>query len=90
MELTQKQIEILDFTLYHASNGLYCCSFDDPDMNLLIARGLMTKVARASFIPSQEGYFGITTKGSRTLRGLEPHTHATQTETSTLSGGHRL
>ncbi len=76
MELTKKQMNILDFTLYHATNGLYCCSFDDPDMKFLIANGLMTKVARASFVPSQEGYFGITAKGSRTIRQAQEQSEA--------------
>jgi len=59
MKLTKEQIDILDHTMHRAASGFFCG--DSPDMQGLVAAGLMESAGRKSFVP--EGYFRITEKG---------------------------
>ena len=64
MQLNSEQQEILKHTVYHAVGGLYCG--DSPDMQALVAAGLMEFAGRKSFVP--DPYFRITALGRETLK----------------------
>ena len=63
MNLTHTQIEILDHTVHRAAQGLYCGG--GPDMDALVAAGLMEYAGRKSFVP--DPYLRITSKGREEL-----------------------
>ena len=67
MTLSREQRGILEHTLYHAPQGLYCG--DSPDMQSLVADGLMEEAGRLSFGPDL--YFRITRKGKEALQQTE-------------------
>lgn len=57
--LNREQLAILDHTAHRAAYGLYCG--DSPDMQKLVADGLMVSAGRKSFVPDE--YFRMTSKG---------------------------
>jgi hypothetical protein len=63
-ELNREQLCILDHTVHRAANRMYCG--DSPDMQVLVAAGLMKSAGRKSFVPSE--YFTITPEGYEALR----------------------
>lgn len=64
MELNCEQLAILDHTAHRAAGGFYCG--DSPDMQALVAAGLMESAGRKSFVPDE--YFRMTGKGREALR----------------------
>lgn len=62
--LNREQIAILDHTEHRAARGLYCGG--GPDMDALVAAGLMQSAGRAAWCPDE--YFRITGKGRTALR----------------------
>lgn len=62
--LTKKQVSILDHTAHRAAGGLYCG--DSPDMQGLVALGMMVSAGRKSFVPDE--YFRMTGKGREALK----------------------
>jgi hypothetical protein len=62
--LTPIQISILEHTLHRAAGGYYCGG--GPDMDALVAAGLMEYAGRKSFVP--DPYYTITSKGCEALR----------------------
>lgn len=66
MALKRQQIEILRHTLHRAAGGLFCGG--GPDMDALVAAGLMESAGRKSFVPDE--YFRITSAGRSALRQL--------------------
>ena len=58
-ELNYEQRAIMNHTMYRAANGLYCG--DSPDMQILVAAGLMESAGKKSFVPDE--YFRLTRKG---------------------------
>ena len=65
--LTDEQVAILDHTAYRAARGLYCGG--SPDMDGLVAAGLMEDAGRKSFVP--DPYYRITGAGREALREAE-------------------
>ena len=59
MKLNKEQMEILDHATHRAADGFYCG--DSPDMQVLVAAGLMKSAGRKPFVPDE--YFSITRKG---------------------------
>ena len=64
---SRRQIEILDHTVHRAAGGLYCGG--GPDMDALVAAGMMESAGRKSFVPDE--YFRITAKGRSALRAAK-------------------
>jgi len=64
MDLNKEQMAILDHTAHRAAGGLYCG--DSPDMQKLVANGLMASAGKKSFCPDE--YFRMTAKGRDFLR----------------------
>jgi|688.fasta_scaffold432101_2 hypothetical protein len=64
MNLTTEQIAILDHTTYRAARGCFCG--DSPDMQVLVAAGLMKSAGRIPICPDE--YFRITLEGLAALR----------------------
>lgn len=62
--MTKEHIDIMEHTRDRAAGGLYCG--DSPEMQELVAAGLMTEAGRKSFVP--EPYFQLTGKGRVALR----------------------
>lgn len=54
----------MDHTANRTANGLYCG--DSPDMQELVAAGLMVSVGRKSFVPDE--YFKLTAAGYEALK----------------------
>ena len=68
MTLTREQVSILDHTLRRASvPGHYCGG--GPDMDVLVAAGLMESAGRVSWVPDE--YFRIRPAGKAFLRTAE-------------------
>lgn len=59
MSLSREQREILEHTAYRAAQGLFCG--DSPDMQSLVAAGLMEEAGQKAFVP--DTYFRLTRKG---------------------------
>jgi len=55
---------ILDHTIHRASGGMYCG--DSPDMQQLVAAGLMRSSGHKFFVPDE--YFQITIEGREALK----------------------
>jgi len=72
MELNREQIAILDHTAHRAAGGYYCG--DSPDMQALVAAGIMVSAGRKSFVPDE--YFRMTGKGREALRTANAEHHA--------------
>lgn len=70
--MNKEQIAILDHTLRRAANGLYCG--DSPDMQALVAAGLMESAGCTTFVPDE--YFRMTGKGREALRSANTDNHA--------------
>ena len=68
--VTRSQLEILDHTEHRAAGGLYCGG--SPDMDALVAAGLMEFAGRKSFVP--DAYYRITSKGRALLRSQNART----------------
>lgn len=66
-DLTKEQQEILQHTRYRAARNMYCG--DSPDMQVLVAHGLMTYAGQLSFVPDK--YFKLTKYGTRVLKDME-------------------
>lgn len=64
MELSKEHIWIMEHTRDRAAGGLYCG--DSPEMQELVAAGLMDCAGNKSFVP--EPYFSLTSKGRKVLR----------------------
>ena len=64
MTLSKEQLAILNHTAYRAAGGLYCG--DSPDMQGLVAAGLMVSAGKKSFVPDE--YFRITGEGREALK----------------------
>lgn len=62
--LTREQCAILHHTVHRAAGGFYCGG--GPDMDVLVARGLMQSAGRKSFVPDE--YFRITAAGRTALQ----------------------
>ncbi len=62
--MNREQRDIMEHTATRAANGLYCG--DSPDMQMLVADGLMVSAGRKSFVPDE--YFRLTSKGREVLR----------------------
>ena len=62
--LTDEQVAILDHTEHWAAHGLFCGG--GPDMDALVAAGLMEDAGRKSFVP--DPYYRITGAGRVALR----------------------
>ena len=62
--LTREQREILYHTEHRAAGGFYCGG--GPDMDALVAAGLMQSAGHKSFVPDE--YFRITSAGRAALR----------------------
>ncbi len=62
--LNTEQRAILEHTANRAAGGLYCG--DSPDMQVLVANGLMEYAGRKSFVT--DPYFRITAAGREALR----------------------
>lgn len=62
--LTREQRAILHHTVHRAAGGFYCGG--GPDMDVLVARGLMQSAGRKSFVPDE--YFRITAAGRTALQ----------------------
>ncbi len=62
--MNKEQMEILDHTERLAARG--CFNGDSPDMQELVAAGMMVSVGHKSFVPDE--YFSITGKGREALR----------------------
>lgn len=69
MQLNREQQEILIHTATRAARGCYCG--DSPDMQALVAGGLMKSAGRVSFAPDE--YFRLTGAGSEVVRSLQPN-----------------
>jgi len=70
MELNQEQLAILNHTAHRAAGGFYCG--DSPDMQVLVAAGLMVSAGRKAFVKSE--YFRLTGKGRDALRNANQGT----------------
>jgi hypothetical protein len=77
MELNREQLAILDHTAHRAAGGFYCG--DSPDMQALVAAGLMESAGRKSFVPDE--YFRMTGKGREALRSANSENHMTSSGT---------
>lgn len=64
MKLTKEHIDIMEHTRDRAAQGFYCG--DSPEMQELVAAGLMAEAGRKSFVP--DPYFTITRNGREALR----------------------
>ena len=64
MTLPREQQAILFYTVYNAAQGLY--RGDSPDMQSLVAAGLMQEAGWKSFVP--DAYFRITSKGRAAIK----------------------
>lgn len=64
MNLNREQLAIMEHTDTRAAGRVYCG--DSPDMQVLVAEGLMEYAGRKSFAPDQ--YFRLTRKGSEALK----------------------
>ncbi len=64
MNVTPNQYEILYHTEHRSAGGFYCGG--GPDMDVLVASGLMEYAGRKSFVP--DAYYRITSKGRDILR----------------------
>ena len=64
MAVHGEQLAILDHTAHRAAGGLYCG--DSPDMQELVAAGLMVSAGRKSFVPDE--YFGMTGAGREAMK----------------------
>jgi hypothetical protein len=64
MLLNNEQFAILDHTLHRASAGRYCG--DSPDMQALVAAGLMQSLGKAGWCPDE--FFGITGAGREAFK----------------------
>lgn len=62
--LTKSQLEILKHTRDRSAGGYYCG--DSPDMQALVAAGLMVSAGRKSFVPDE--YFKLTQAGHDALK----------------------
>lgn len=62
--LPRRQLEILDHTEHRAVGGYYCGG--GPDMDALVAAGMMEYAGRKSFVP--DPYYRITSAGRAALR----------------------
>lgn len=67
-QLSREQHEILYHTEHRSAGGLYCGG--SPDMDALVAAGLMEFAGKKSFVP--DAYYRITSKGRAVLRGPIP------------------
>jgi len=68
--ITPAQLDILDHTEHRAAGGYYCGG--GPDMDALVAAGLMEYAGRKSFVP--DAYYRITSKGRAVLRSPNART----------------
>jgi len=68
--MSDEQLSILDHTEHRAAGGFYCGG--SPDMDALIAAGLMEFAGWKSFVP--DAYYRITSKGRSVLRELKKQT----------------
>ena len=64
LPLNKRQIDIIYHTMYRAAGGLYCGG--GPDMDSLVAAGLMEYAGRKSCVP--DPYYRLTSKGRTALR----------------------
>lgn len=71
MKLTKEHISIMEHTRDRAAGGLYCG--DSPEMQELVAAGLMAEAGRKSFVP--DPYFHLTGKGREALRESHRNHH---------------
>ena len=67
MNLTDKQLEILDHMIHRASQGLYCGASED--MDILLDAGLVEYAGKKSFVPDK--YYRITSKGREILKNYD-------------------
>jgi hypothetical protein len=65
MDLNKEQIAILNHSHANRAAGGYYCG-DSPDMQALVAAGLMESAGRKSFVLDE--YFRTTSKGREALR----------------------
>lgn len=59
MDLTKEEKEIIVHTATRAAQGLYCG--DDPELSVLVDKGLMECAGRKSFVP--DPFYRLTTEG---------------------------
>ncbi len=64
MSISRSQLDILHHTEHRAAGGFYCGG--GPDMDALVACGMMEFAGRKSFVP--DAYYRITSKGRAMLR----------------------
>ena len=64
MQLRKEHISIMEHTRDRAAGGFYCGG--SPEMQELVAAGLMADAGRKSFVP--DPYYQLTGKGREALR----------------------
>jgi hypothetical protein len=74
--ISREQLDILDHTEHRAPGGFFCGG--GPDMDALVAAGLMEFAGRKSFVP--DAYYRITSKGRAVLRSPNDQAHRPPTE----------
>ncbi len=74
MNLNSEQLAILDHAANRAAGGFYCG--DSPDMQELVAAGLMRSAGRKQCVPDE--YFHLTGAGRDALRAANKEKGVTE------------